>query len=186
VALAPGERQEGGGDAVVPVAHEFPGPGDADEQRADQDVAEHVDRYGLIRVGGHDDPRDGFDPEHGQQQHDQPDLAAHPGPRDRVGQDGPQPAEGEQQADDTEHGGRIPDLVVRHQAEEGDRQGVGEGQQRGRRPDLPDNVRTLAGGPPGRHESATNSRPVSAPAAPAIATNRSRYVPVTTGRQPTG
>ncbi len=47
VALVPGQRGDGGGDAGVTVAHELPGPGDADEQRGDQDVADHVDGHLL-------------------------------------------------------------------------------------------------------------------------------------------
>ena len=151
VALPPGQRGDGGRDAGVAVTHEFPGPGDADEQGAGQDVADRVDRRVAVRVRDRHDARHDLDAKGRQQQHDQPELTLDPSPRHGVGQDGPHPAEGEQDAADRERGGRIADLVVRHQAEEGDRQGVGERDQRRRRADLPDDVGTLPRARPGSH-----------------------------------
>ena len=49
MAIVPGECGDGGDEAGVAVAHEFPGPGDADEQRGRQDVADHVDRRVGVR-----------------------------------------------------------------------------------------------------------------------------------------
>ena len=79
------------------------------------------------------------------------ELTPDPAPRGRVGQDGPHPAQGEQQTAGADHDGRIPDLVVRHQSEEGDRQGISERQKRRPRPDLPDDVRLLPGARPWGH-----------------------------------
>ena len=147
----PGECGDGGDEAGVAVAHEFPGPGDADEQRGRQEVADHVDRRVGVRGEDGVDASPDLEAEDTQQQHDQRELTTDPAPRGRVSQDGPHPAQGEQQTADANHDGRVPDLVMRHQSEEGDTQGVSERQQRRSRPDLPDDVRLLSDAWPGGH-----------------------------------
>ena len=83
-----------------------------------------------------------------QEQGDQCELPRHVVPRHVAGEDGSRPCGGEEDADDSEHDGGIPDIVSGHQAEQRDRQRISERQDAGGRADLLDDDRAVRNGSP--------------------------------------
>jgi len=86
-----------------------------------------------------------------QEQGNQTELPRHVPPGQMTGEHRSRPRRGKQDADDSHHGGGIPDIVPGHQTEQRDRQRVGERQDRGGRADLLDDERAISGAMPARN-----------------------------------
>jgi hypothetical protein len=144
---ATGKHGDRGNDARVPVAHQFPCPRDPDDHRRDQGVANYLDRHAAVRISENGDPADKLSAEDEQQQYNQPQLPQRLMVRGLAGQYGSQTCRGEQDPDDAQRRGRIPNIGVRHQAEQRDGQHINERQEGGGLPDLLNDRRSGAWSP---------------------------------------
>jgi hypothetical protein len=145
IAIHAGQGQDRGDDAGVPVADEFPRASDSDDEQRDQEVAEQFRGAAVARVVQELNARFELERERREQDGDEPELLRPVAPRQAAGEHGPRPRKGEDDSADGHHGGRVPDVVPRHEAEQRDRDRVGERQDGGGGADLLDDDRAVIG-----------------------------------------
>ena len=160
VAVVAGEHRDRGNDARLPVPDEFPCPQDPDDQQCDQQVADQSDSATAVRIQDENDAAASSDANVARRRAISQSCrgTCRRGTwlekMDRV------PAAVKKMPMTANYGGRIPDIVPGYEAEQRDRQRIGERQDAG--PRGPVGLR------PGGHRvtgsatvMATNNRPVS-------------------------
>ena len=138
-----GEHRDRGDDARGPVSDEFPCPRDSDDQQSNEEIADELCSAGAVRIQDEINTAGELQYERQQKEGDQSDLPRHMAPWQMTGEDGSRPRSGIEDADDSQHGGRVPDVVPGYQAEQRDRQRISERQDRGGRADLLDDDRAI-------------------------------------------